>query len=146
MCSTSSRAKTCPRTVACMRFSDDSLMTVTISLWGLLAFEPGYYVSGIESGYAQEILYRARIYPKRNLVSLTLNEQKSCYRNVNTVTREALCKGSRSSEVDLCARPGGFVPHVCEDKPGQPRREGGTAIEKLIFEGGSCYVCPEGQR
>lgn len=112
----------------------------------LHAFGPGYYLSGIDSGYAIEILHRAGIHPKRRLVSLTLDEQKSCFRNVNTVAREAIRKGGRSSELDLYGRPGGFVPHVCKDTLGQPCRECGTAIEKFSFEGGSCYVCPGCQR
>ncbi|MBT4817041.1 MAG: hypothetical protein HON70_15170, partial [Lentisphaerae bacterium] len=113
-----------------LRFADDSQLSVTISMWGLIralndqerreyvtkwygraiepnskectwggfrdavsevqdaklsvktflhAFEPGYYVSGIDSGYAIEILHRARIHPKRKLVSLSPDEQESCY-------------------------------------------------------------------
>jgi len=105
-------------------------------------FGPGYYVSGIDSGYAIEILHRAKIHPKRSLVSLSLDEQRACYRSVNTVMKEAIRKGGRSSLVDLYARPGGFVPRACKDTLGKPCCECGTAIEKIKFEGGSSYVCP----
>ena len=71
-----------------------------------------------------------------------MDEQRACYRSVNTVTKEAIREGGRSSEVDLYGRPGGFVPRVCRDTLRQPCPECGTAIVKFSFEGGSCYVCP----
>lgn len=111
----------------------------------LHASEPGYYLSGIDSGCAIEILHRAKIHPKRTLASLSLDEQKACYRSVNVVTKEAIRKGGRSSETDLYGRPGRFVPRACKDTLGQPCTECGTAIVKFSFEGGSCYVCPECQ-
>ena len=184
------------RSCLSLRFTDDSQLSVVISMWGLIraldekerqeyvakwygraiepnskeytwkgfrdavsqvqdpklslkkflhAFEPGYYLSGIDSGYAVEILHRAKIHPKRLLASLSLDEQRACYRSVNTVMKEAIRKGGRSSEVDLYGRPGGFVPRACKDTLGQPCRECGTAIVKLKFEGGSSYVCPRCQ-
>ena len=108
-------------------------------------FEPGHYVSGIDSGYAIEILHRARIHPKRMLASLSLDEQRACYRAVNVVMKEAIRKGGRSSMVDLYGRPGRFVPRACKDTLGKPCVECGTPIEKLKFEGGSSYVCPQCQ-
>ena len=112
----------------------------------LIAFEPGYYVSGVDSGYAQEILYRARIHPKRTLASLSLDEQRACYQSVSRVMKEAVRKGGRSSELDLYGRPGGFAPDVCKDTLGRPCPECGTAIVKFSFEGGLSYACPGCQR
>jgi formamidopyrimidine-DNA glycosylase len=111
----------------------------------LHAFEPGYYVSGLDSGYAVEILHRAKIHPRRRLLSLSLDEQRACYDSVNTVTAEAIGKGGRRSEVDLYGRPGGFLPHVCRARLGHPCLACGTPIEKLRFEGGACYLCPNCQ-
>ena len=179
-----------------VRFTDDSGLSVTISMWGLIRalnateqqeyvtkwygraieprsreytwkgfcdaaggiqdpklsvkkflheFGPGHYVSGIDSGYAIEILHRARIHPKRMLASLSLDEQRACYRAVNVVMKEAVRKGGRSSMVDLYGRPGRFVPRACKDTLGKPCVECGTPIEKLKFEGGSSYVCPQCQ-
>ena len=108
----------------------------------LVDFEPGYYVSGIDSGYVLEILYRAGVHPKCRLATLSLDEQRACHQSVDTVTKEAIGKGGRTSEVDLYGRPGGFAPHVCKDTLGRPCPECGTPITKLAFEGASCYVCP----
>jgi len=183
---------------SCFRaeFTDDSQLSVTISMWGLIrvldaaekldfvarwygpaveptskqytwagfcaaakgildaklsakkflhAFEPCYYVAGIDSGYAIEILHRAKIHPRRTLASLNLDELKACYSHVNAVMKEAICRGGRASEVDLFGHPGRFIPHVCKDTLGQPCHECGTPIEKFKFEGGSSYVCPKCQ-
>ncbi|MFA6108585.1 MAG: hypothetical protein WDA75_07445 [Candidatus Latescibacterota bacterium] len=107
----------------------------------LHAFEPGYYLSGLDSGYAIEILHRARIHPKRALVSLTRAEQKACYASADRVMDEGIRSGGRVSEVDLYGRPGNFLPHVCSLRVGQPCLECGTPITKFSFEGGSCYAC-----
>ncbi|MCJ7738440.1 MAG: hypothetical protein MUQ10_14210 [Anaerolineae bacterium] len=106
----------------------------------LHAFEPGYYVSGLDAGYALEILHRAGVHPKRKLRSLTLEEQHACYNSVNLVAQEAIDKGGRYSEVDLYGRPGGFMPHVCKARLDEPCPVCGTRIEKFPFEGASCYV------
>lgn len=111
----------------------------------LHAFEPSHYVSGIDAGYAIEILHRAKIHPKRKLASLSLEDQEACYLSVNRVTKEAVRKGGRYSEVDLYGRPGSFVPDVCKARLGQPCLECGTPIVKFSFEGGSSYACPECQ-
>ena len=108
----------------------------------LHAFEPGHYLSGIDSGYAIEILHRARIHPKRKLASLSLPELKACYQNVNTVAEEAINEGGRCSEVDLFGHHGGFLLHVCRERSGQPCLACGAPIVKFKFEGGTCYACP----
>ena len=185
-----------PRSCLHLRFTDESHLSVVISLWGLIrvlgddergeyvtkwygqaiepnsrqhtlrgfrhavgliedpklsakkflhAFEPGYYVSGLDAGYAIEILHRAKIHPKRRALSLSLDEQEACYRSVNSVTKEAIRKGGRCENVDLHGNPGGYVPHVCRARLGQPCLECGTPIVKLSFEGGSSYACPQCQ-
>lgn len=108
----------------------------------LHAFGPCYYVSGIDSGYAMEILHRAKVHPKRKVTSLTADEQEALYRSVNEVMSEATDQGGRHSEVDLHGRPGGFVPRVCKETLGRPCAQCGATIEKISFEGGACYVCP----
>jgi len=111
----------------------------------LHAFEPGYYLCGLDAGYAMEILHRAKIHPKRKLDSLSPAEQKACYLSVNRVTKEAIREGGRYGERDLYGNPGGFAPHVCRKRLGEPCLECGTPIDRLKFEGGTSYVCPRCQ-
>jgi formamidopyrimidine-DNA glycosylase len=93
---------------------------------------PVYYVDGLGGGYVQEILYRAKIHPKRKLRSLTGEEQEAYYRSM----------GGRYNERDLYGQPGGFTPHVRKETLSQPCPTCYTPIVRLRFEGGHCYVCP----
>lgn len=108
----------------------------------LVDFGPGYYVSGIDSGYALEILYLAEIHPKRRLASLDPIELKTCYRAVNAVMQNAMAQGGRTSERNLYGQWGSYAPCVCKDTLGQECPECGETITKFAFEGASCYVCP----
>jgi len=109
-------------------------------------FGPCHYVAGIDSGYAIEILHRAKVHPKRRPASLGPEELRACYDSVGTVMAEAVAGGGRHSETDLYGQPGGFVPRVCKDTLGQPCHECGTRIQKISLEGGACYLCPTCQK
>jgi formamidopyrimidine-DNA glycosylase len=103
---------------------------------------PVYYVDGLGGGYVGEILYRAKIHPRRKLRSLTDDEQRAYYQAIVEVTADAIERGGRWNEKDLFGHPGGFVPHVCKDTLGQPCPECGAPIERFRFEGGYTYFCP----
>jgi formamidopyrimidine-DNA glycosylase len=103
---------------------------------------PVYYVDGLGGGYVQEILYRAKIHPRRKLRSLTAGEQEAYYRAIKTVTAEAIAAGGRYNERDLFGQPGGFVPHVRKETLDHSCPVCATPIERFRFEGGYCYVCP----
>lgn len=103
---------------------------------------PVYYVDGLGGGYVNEILYRAKIHPKRKVSSLTPDEQEAYYMAIKEVTAEAIEQGGRYTEKSLYGQPGGFVPHVCRDTLGHPCQVCGTTIVKFQFQGGACYVCP----
>ena len=103
---------------------------------------PVHFVDGLEGGYVQEILYRARLYPKRKIRSLSAHEQEAYYRSIKEVTAEAIQKHGRWNEKDLYGQPGKYTPHVCRDTLDKPCSECGSTIIKFQFEGGACYVCP----
>ena len=103
---------------------------------------PVYYVDGLGGGYVQEILYRAKIHPRRKLRSLSADEQEAYYRAIKGVTAEAIAQGGRYNERGLLGQPGGFVPHVRKETLGQSCPICATLIERFRFEGGYCYVCP----
>jgi formamidopyrimidine-DNA glycosylase len=103
---------------------------------------PIYYVDGLGGGYVGEILYRARIHPRRKLCSLTEDGQLAYYEAIKQVSTEAIERGGRWNERDLYGTPGGFVPHVCRGTLGQPCPECATPIERIRFEGGYTYLCP----
>ena len=103
---------------------------------------PVYYVDGLGGGYVQEILYRAKIHPRRKLSSLSPDEQRAYYRSIVEVAKEAIEHGGRYNERDLYGQPGRFVPRVRKETLDQPCPTCSTPIERFRFEGGYCYVCP----
>jgi formamidopyrimidine-DNA glycosylase len=103
---------------------------------------PVFYVDGLGGGYIQEILYRARLYPKRKVRSLSPDEQEAYYNAIKKVTADAIQKNGRWNEIDLFGQSGGFIPHVCRDTLGKSCPVCGTTIIKFRYEGGACYVCP----
>jgi len=103
------------------------------------------YVTGLGNGYVQDILWRAGIYPRRKMASLSREELSRLLKSILSVTAEAVAAGGRNVERDLYGRPGGDVPAMGKATLGQPCPKCLTPIEKFSFEGGACYVCPHCQ-
>lgn len=104
------------------------------------------YVTGLGNGYVQDILWRAGIYPRRKMASLSEAELAKLLNAILTVTKEATEAGGRSVERDLYNRPGGYVPALGKASLGGPCPVCLTPIEKFPFEGGACYICPHCQK
>ncbi len=106
--------------------------------------KPG--ISGVGNGYLQDILYRAKLHPRRRAVSLSKRERRALYNATKKTLRQAVRLGGRDSERDLHDRRGRYQRLLDSTKVGQPCGECGAGIEKISFLGGACYFCPECQR
>ena len=104
------------------------------------------YIGGIGNGYLQEILYRAKIHPKRKMASLNNDEQRRYHKSIKGVVRKAIKLGGRTTERNLFGSFGRFVSSLRKDTVGMPCSTCGATIIKFPFEGGSCYVCPVCQK
>jgi len=102
-------------------------------------------VAGIGNGYLQDILFRARLSPKRKVSSLSPDERSALYDALRRTLREAVDLGGRDTERDLFDRPGGYTPRLDGRAAGRPCPTCGTPIAKIQYLGGSCYVCPRCQ-
>ncbi|MBD3175594.1 MAG: hypothetical protein GF320_10470, partial [Armatimonadia bacterium] len=129
------------------RFKDlvakDAGMERKRSVKAFMASEPR--IAGVGNGYVQDICFRARLHPRRELSSLTGREHQRWYRAIRGVLTDAIDQGGRDTEVDLFGAPGGYVAQMDRRAKGQPCPSCGTPIEKISYLGGSCYVCPECQ-
>lgn len=106
--------------------------------------EPGIW--GIGNGCLQDILFRARIHPRRRAVDVTGQERQALYRAIRETLQQMVDLGGRDSEHDLYNRPGGYRRILDRRSVGQPCPECGTAIEKSQYLGGAVYFCPGCQR
>jgi formamidopyrimidine-DNA glycosylase len=100
-------------------------------------------IMGLMGATCQEVLYRARVHPKRKAARLTAEELAALHRAIQGVIRDAIAAGGRASERDLFDRPGGFTPTVSAALEGKPCPACGAPITAIKMGGaGKFYICP----
>jgi formamidopyrimidine-DNA glycosylase len=105
--------------------------------------EPGVW--GIGNGCLQDILFCARLHPKRRVVDTTKEERRTLYAAVQDTLQQMVNLGGRDSERDLYNRPGGYRRILDSKTVGQPCPDCATPIEKTQYLGGAAYFCPQCQ-
>jgi len=105
--------------------------------------KPG--ISGVGNGCLHNILFRAKIHPKRLIVNLTSQEQQTLYDATRGTLMQMVEKGGRDTEHDLYNHPGGYKPVLDSRTNGTPCPACGTPIEKIFYLGGAAYFCPHCQ-
>jgi formamidopyrimidine-DNA glycosylase len=122
----------------------DSPQVQTLSLKAALA--TGQRIPGLGNGVLQDILFEARLHPKRKLRSLADDERRVLFEAVKSTLAEMARLGGRDTERDLLGAPGGYPTRLSRKAAGQPCTRCGTAIVKEIYLGGAVYVRPGCQR
>jgi formamidopyrimidine-DNA glycosylase len=102
-------------------------------------------IPGVGNGYLQDILFWAKIHPRRRVVDVTNDEQRSLYAALMETLRQAVDLGARESERDLYNHRGRTVRILDSRARGKPCSECGTPIEKIQYLGGASYFYPECQ-
>ncbi len=104
------------------------------------------YFTGLGNGYAQDILWRAGIHPRRKMHTVGEDALRGLFFSFLDVVAEAIDAEGRTTERTLLNKTGRYEPAMYRGSLGQPCSKCGTVIEKFAFEGGACYICPECQR
>ena len=102
-------------------------------------------IPGVGNSYLQDILFQARLHPKRPVADLSAAEGKALYEALTGVMAEAIAGGGRDDEVDLYGQHGGYRRVMDRKAAGQPCSRCGTTVEKIQYLGGACYLCPSCQ-
>ena len=100
---------------------------------------------GISNSTFQDILYRARIHPKRRASELEAEEMRSLYDAIQFVFKERIRLNGKDIFRDLHGKQGGYTPAMGPNMKQQNCPECGTAIQKLSHGGGHVYLCPNCQ-
>ena len=103
-------------------------------------------IVGLSNNAFQDILYKAKIHPKRKASELTENEKHALYDAIRWVIRQRIHLGGKDQFTDFYAKQGGYTPAMgpnMKDKTCQICR---TPIEKLSLGGGQVYFCPKCQK
>lgn len=101
---------------------------------------------GIGNGVLQDILFEARIHPKRKMETLTEEEWSGLYHAVVSVLREMTEQGGRDTEKDLFGNPGRYVTKMSKNACAAGCPVCGGEVTKEAYLGGSVYYCANCQR
>lgn len=100
------------------------------------------YFTGIGNGYTQDILWKAKLHPRRKLNTLSQDEATNLFHAFRDVVQNAVEQNGRTTERDLFNQPGTYEVKMGRKTLSQPCTVCGTEIIKFSFEGGACYTCP----
>lgn len=103
-------------------------------------------IPGLGNGVLQDILYNARIHPKRKVKTLSAAERDQLYLSVRTTLNEMVSQGGRDTEKDLFGKSGGYITKLSKNTVGKPCPICGEMIQKEAYLGGSIYYCSGCQR
>lgn len=101
-------------------------------------------VVGVGNSAYQDMIYRAKIHPKRKASELSEKEKRALYDAIRSVVHERIKLGGKDKFIDLYGKPGRYAPTIGLHLKTCPTC--GTSIEKLSIGGGQTYFCPKCQR
>jgi formamidopyrimidine-DNA glycosylase len=101
---------------------------------------------GVGNGCLQDILWNARLHPRRPVAGLSEAEKRALYDSTCSVLQEMTALGGRSSKRDLYNNPGGYQAILSAASSGAPCPRCGSSIEKIQYLGGASYFCPDCQK
>ncbi len=102
-------------------------------------------IPGLGNGVLQDILFRARINPRRKIATLSAQERHAMYETVRDTLREMTEKGGRDTERDIFGNPGGYRSLLSKNTWTEPCPVCGSTIVKEPYLGGAVYYCPRCQ-
>ncbi len=111
-----------------------------LSLKAFLATEQR--IPGLGNGVLQDILFNARLHPKKKLNTLTASDIGILFQSVKTTLAEMTSRGGRDTERDLFRSFGGYKTILSKNTLDKPCSTCGDAIKKEAYLGGSIYYCP----
>ena len=103
-------------------------------------------IPGLGNGVLQDILFNARIHPKRKMDGLSAEEMQRLRDSIKSTLGAMVDGGGRDTERDLFGNFGGYRTILSKNTVGCPCPECGSIIEKSSYMGGSVYVCPGCQK
>lgn len=98
-------------------------------------------IPGLGNGVLQDILWAAKIHPRRKIAALSDEERTAMYQAVKNVLQEMTDLGGRDTERDLFGNPGGYRTVLSKNTAGNACPDCGHLICKEAFMGGSIYYC-----
>lgn len=111
-----------------------------ISVKALLATEQR--IPGLGNGVLQDILFNARINPRKRLDELQAGEAEKLFDCVKGTILAMTLQGGRDTERDLFGASGGYKTILSAKTVKNPCPVCGGVIKREAFLGGNIYYCP----
>ncbi|MFZ2153953.1 MAG: bifunctional DNA-formamidopyrimidine glycosylase/DNA-(apurinic or apyrimidinic site) lyase [Candidatus Moraniibacteriota bacterium] len=117
-----------------------------------------YLIAGIGNIYRSEILFEARVDPRRICMSLSVAEQVAIFNQIKKVLAKAIrLRGTTDSDYrDTSGKPGGFQKVLkVYQREGQPclnkgtlpkNKKCGNIVERITMGQRSVFICPKCQK
>lgn len=104
-------------------------------------------IAGIGNVYIQDILFNAKLHPKRTILSLTDKEIEALYKSMRSGLNESIELGGLAYEKDFYGNKGryGMERFKIAYKPGKPCPTCKTTIQKIKTGSTSSCICPNCQ-
>ena len=102
-------------------------------------------VVGISNSTFQDILYRARLNPKRKASGLSEDEIQRLFDTIKFVVTKRIKLNGKEHFQDIYQKHGKYIPSMGPNMKDQKCPECGTTIQKLSYGGGHIYLCPSCQ-
>ena len=115
-----------------------------LSLKALLSTEQR--IPGLGNGVLQDILFNAKMHPKKKVSTLTDKEKTALFDSVKTTLSAMVKQGGRDTELDLFGQHGGYKTILCKNTVNKSCPVCGTIIKKEAYLGRSIYFCENCQK
>lgn len=102
-------------------------------------------IPGLGNGILQDILFNAKIHPRKKTSSLTADQINNLFRSIKDTINEMADKNGRDTEKDIFGNPGKYTTKCSKNTVGKPCSECGSEILKANYMGGSVYFCKDCQ-
>lgn len=126
------------------RFAND-LASTNVNIKTVLVGKDAIVV-GLGNSAFQDIIYRAKIHPKRKASNLNEKEKQALYNAVKQLIEQRIKLGGKNQFIDLYGKRGTYSPAMGPNMKDRPCVVCGTVVEKLSLGGGQVYCCPNCQK
>ncbi len=103
-------------------------------------------IPGLGNGILQDILYNAKIHPKRKMNTLSDKDYENLYISIKTTIDEMIENRGRDTEKDLFGINGGYITKLSKNTLGKSCPVCGSEIKKAAYLGGTIYYCENCQK
>lgn len=111
-----------------------------LSVKALMATEQR--IPGLGNGCLHDILWTARLNPRRPLSETDDDQLRALHRAAVGVMADMRAKGGRDTEKDLFGKPGGYKTILSAKRSDEPCPSCGGFIAREAYLGGNIYYCP----